>query len=205
MTSESRSENASALYQEALATFARVLQEARDAGDLEPTAMTVATRDGEGIDARVVLLKGVDEHGFQFHSNYESAKGVQLAAHPQAALCFHWKTLRHGVQVRVQGRVERLPADLSDAYFASRPRGSQIGAWASRQSRPLRDRTEFETRISEMDERYDGSPVPRPPHWGGYRVVPDRIEFWYGAKFRLHERVVYAIVDGAWTSGFLYP
>jgi pyridoxamine 5'-phosphate oxidase len=194
------------LYQEALAAFGDLLRQAQAAGDPEPTAMTLATAVGDRVSARIVLLKGHDERGFRFHTNYESAKGEQLKAHPRAALCFHWKTLRNGVQVRVEGHVERLPADESDAYFATRPRGSQIGAWASSQSRTLADRDEFDARIAEAERRFEGAPVPRPPHWGGYRVVPDRIELWYGADFRLHERQCYERgADGRWTRRMLFP
>lgn len=194
-----------ALYQQALATFRGLIEEATAAGDPEPTAMTLATARGERLSARIVLLKGVDARGFRFFSNYESAKGTQLAAHPQAALCFHWKTLRNGVQVRVEGGVERLPAEESDAYFATRPRGSQIGAWASLQSQPLASREEFEARIRQIEQRFADGPVPRPPHWGGYVVVPDRIEFWYGASFRLHERQVYVHSGNGWSREMLYP
>lgn len=167
--------------------------------------MTLATVEDGRVCARIVLLKGVDQRGFRFFTNYDSDKGEQLAAHPRAALCFHWKTLRHGVQVRVEGDVARLPADESDAYFASRPRGSQIGAWASRQSQTLRDRAEFEARIAEVESRFDGVPVPRPPHWGGFVLAPRRIEFWYGADFRLHERVLYEAGAQDWTRRLLYP
>ncbi len=194
------------LYQEALATFRGLLDEARASADPEPTAMTLATCVDGRVSARVVLLKGVDEHGFSFFTNYESAKGAQLAVHPQVALCFHWKTLREQIQVRVEGRAERLSASESDAYFATRARGSQIGAWASRQSQPLADRAEFEARIAEYEARFADAPVPRPPHWGGYVVVPDCIEFWYGAGFRLHERWRYErTTTGDWRKGLLYP
>ncbi|MEO7324460.1 MAG: pyridoxamine 5'-phosphate oxidase [Dokdonella sp.] len=194
-----------ALYQQALATFLSLLDEARAAGDPEPTAMTLATAQDGRLSARVVLLKGVDARGFRFFTNYESAKGLQLAAHPQAALCFHWKTLRDGVQVRVEGAVERLSAEESDTYFTTRPRGSQIGAWASAQSQPLASREEFEARIERIEQRFADVPVPRPPHWGGYLVVPDRVELWYGASFRLHERVCYASDGMRWTKGMLFP
>ncbi|GAA0707766.1 pyridoxamine 5'-phosphate oxidase [Dokdonella soli] len=206
MTNTTANVESTALYQQALATFRSLLDEARTAGDPEPTAMTLATADRDGrLSARIVLLKGVDERGFRFFTNYESAKGAQLAAHPQVALCFHWKTLHEGVQVRIEGRVEKLSADESDAYFMSRPRGSQIGAWASPQSQPLADRAEFEARIAEFEQRFAGIAVPRPPHWGGFVVVPELIEFWYGATFRLHERVEYALGEGAWTKRMLYP
>lgn len=169
--------------------------------------MTLATCDGNGrLSARIVLLKAVDTAGFRFFTNYESAKAQQLAAHPQAALCFHWKRLREQVQVRVEGRVQRLPEADSDAYFASRPRGSQLGAWASRQSQTLPDRATFETRYAEAEQRYADGDVPRPPHWGGYVLVPDRIEFWFGAEYRLHDRDLYERGDdGHWSRRNLYP
>lgn len=189
-----------------MTTFTGLLDEARASGDVEPTAMTLATADAHGrVSARIVLLKGVDESGFRFHTNYESLKGHQLAAHPQVALCFHWKLLREQVQVRVEGVASMVSAAESDAYFASRPRGSQIGAWASLQSQALPDRDTFERRIAEAEKRYEGASVPRPPHWGGYLVRPDRIEFWYGARFRLHERVTYVREGGMWSKGMLYP
>jgi len=198
-------EESAPLYQEALATFARLLDDARASGDPEPTAMTLATADANGrVSARIVLLKGVDARGFRFFTNYESAKASQLAAHPQVALCFHWKMLRDPVQVRIEGSVTRLPEAESDAYFATRPRGSQIGAWASLQSQPLPDRATFERRVAEFEARFKDS-VPRPPHWGGYVVAPDRIEFWYGAQFRLHERVCYERDSAGWRKGLLYP
>ncbi|MGH8172523.1 MAG: pyridoxamine 5'-phosphate oxidase, partial [Rhodanobacteraceae bacterium] len=179
---------------------------ARASGDREPNAMTLATADAHGrVSARIVLFKGADAGGFRFFTNYESAKGDQLAAHPQAALCFHWKLLREQVQVRIEGSVEKVSAVESDEYFASRPRGSQIGAWASFQSQPLDTRQTFERRYDDFDRRYAAEPVPRPPNWGGYRLRPDRIEFWYGATYRLHERVCYAIRDGIWSKGLLYP
>jgi pyridoxamine 5'-phosphate oxidase len=194
------------LYQEALAEFRALLDGAMATGDSEPTAMTLATADGDGrVHARIVLLKGVGEDGFRFFTNYESAKGNQLAAHPQAALCWHWKALREGIQVRAEGRVRALPSADSDLYFASRPRGSQIGAWASLQSQTLPSREEFEARIAHYDDKFAGVDVPRPPHWGGYALAPDLIEFWYGAQFRLHERVRYELGDGAWTKRGLYP
>jgi pyridoxamine 5'-phosphate oxidase len=206
MDTNSPREASAALYQEALATFAALLEEARASGDNEPTAMTLATADASGrLSARIVLLKGVDADGFRFFTNYESLKGAQLAVHPQVALCLHWKLLREQVQVRVEGDVSLLSAAESDAYFASRPRGSQIGAWASLQSQALPDRAMFEQRVAEFEKRYEGTSVPRPPHWGGYLVRPDRIEFWYGAKYRLHERVMYVREGGVWGRGMLYP
>jgi len=168
--------------------------------------MTLATADAHGrVSARIVLLKSVDADGFRFFTNYDSDKAAQIAAHPQVALCFHWKLLREGVQVRVEGDITKVSAAESDTYFASRPRGSQIGAWASPQSQPLPDRGTFEARIAEFERRFADGPVPRPPQWGGYLVRPDRIEFWYGARFRLHERVRYEKTDGIWMRGMLYP
>jgi pyridoxamine 5'-phosphate oxidase len=206
MNGDSSREDSLALYQEALATFDGLLDAARASGDSEPTAMTLATSDGAGrVSARVVLLKGVGADGFRFYTNYESEKGVQLAAHPQAALCFHWKLLGEQVQVRIEGAVSKTSDDDSDAYFATRARGSQIGAWASLQSQALPDRETFEERVAGFEKRFEGVSVQRPPHWGGYVVRPDRIEFWYGARFRLHERVTYTREGDAWRKGMLYP
>lgn len=194
------------LIPEILHTFRDLLQEARDASDPEPTAMTLATADGKGrVSARIVLLKGVDERGFRFFTNYESAKGAQLAAHSQVALCFHWKTMRHAVQVRVEGRSERLSAEESDAYFATRARMSQIGAWASEQSRTLPDRATFDERVAHYEKEFEGRDVPRPPHWGGLLVAPDMVEFWYGEAYRLHERVCWERNGESWQSRLLYP
>lgn len=195
-----------ALYQDALNTFTDLLEQAKRSPDPEPTAMTVATvgRDGRPA-ARTVLLKAFDERGFVFFTNFSSRKGRQLAANPQAALLFHWKHLREGVQVKIEGTVEPVSAAEADAYFASRPRGSQIGAWASLQSQPLASRELFDRRVADVEKRYEGQDVPRPPHWSGFRVVPERIEFWYGAQFRLHERQCYERIDGAWTQAMLYP
>lgn len=198
------------LIPDILDTFRDLLEQARAAGDPEPTAMTLATRDGAGrIAARIVLLKDVDARGFCFYTNYDSAKGAELDAYPQAALCFHWKTAGDpaagGVQVRVEGEVVRLGAAESDAYFATRPRGSQIGAWASLQSQTLPDREAFDARVARYEREFAGREVPRPPHWGGYRVEADAVEFWYGAQHRLHQRVRWEWRDGAWTRRLLYP
>lgn len=194
------------LHPEILDTFRGLLDEARASADPEPTAMNLATATPDGrVHARIVLLKGVDERGFRFFTNYDSAKGRQLVAHEQAALTFHWKHVRDGVQVRVEGVAQRLSAQESDAYFASRPRGSQIGAWASLQSRPLPDRATFETRVAEFERQFEGGEVPRPPHWGGFLLAADRVEFWYGAQYRLHERVCWRREGGNWTHGLLYP
>jgi pyridoxamine 5'-phosphate oxidase len=196
------------LYQEAITTFRALLDDATRAGDPEPTAMTLATSNADGrVAARMVLLKAVDERGFTFYTNYQSAKAEQIAAHSQAALCFLWKTLRggSGVQVRVEGKLELTTATESDAYFASRARDSQIGAWASAQSQTLPSRDTFYARIAEFEKKFEGVPVPRPPHWGGYRVVPDLIELWYGQRARLHERDRYELNDGRWSKRMLYP
>ena len=194
------------LYAEALVGFRELLDEARATGDTEPTAMTLATVDADGrVAARIVLLKQHDERGFVFYTNTLSRKGRDLAANSQAALLFHWKTLRDQVQVRIEGRVELVGAHEADVYFASRPRASQIGAWASLQSETLPTREDFERRIAQFERQHADRPVPRPPHWSGYRVVPDRFEFWYGAEFRLHERYLYERRDGIWRKRMLYP
>jgi pyridoxamine 5'-phosphate oxidase len=153
----------------------------------------------------MVLLKGVDARGFVFYTNTLSAKGLELAAQPKAALLFHWKSLRR--QVRVRGPVEAVSAEEADAYFASRPRGSQIGAWASDQSRALPDRLALERRVAEFGLKFGIGKVPRPPHWSGYRVLPRTIEFWRDRPFRLHERLAYSreAEDAAWTVARLYP
>jgi len=194
------------LYAEALFNFRELLDEARASGDPEPTAMTVASVDPDGRpSARTVLLKAHDERGFVFYTNLRSRKGRELAHNPHAALLFHWRHMRNGVQVRIEGRAEPVSAQEADAYFASRPRGSQLGAWASDQSETLPDAATFERRLDQIEARYAGGPVPRPPHWSGLRVVPDRIEFWYGAEFRLHERWMYELVEGQWRKRMLYP
>jgi len=191
---------------EALDTFRSLLREATDAGDPEPTSMTLATADAAGRpSARTVLLKGVDENGFVFFTNYDSRKGEELAANPQAALLFFWKSLRHQVQARIDGQVEQVSAEESDRYFASRPRMSQMGAWASLQSQTLESRETFEKRLADYEREFAGGEVPRPPHWGGYRVRPRLIEFWYGAEFRLHERHVHELGEHGWTVRMLYP
>jgi pyridoxamine 5'-phosphate oxidase len=194
------------LTDEILDTFNALLSEAQASTDPEPTAMTLATVGKGGRPAaRTVLLKAVDARGFVFYTNFESRKGRQLAGNPQAALLFHWKLIREGVQVKVEGTVEPVTATEADAYFATRARASQIGAWASLQSQVLPSREVFEQRIAEMEARFQGAPVPRPPHWSGFRVVPEMVEFWYGARFRLHERHRYERVDGAWQQRMLFP
>jgi pyridoxamine 5'-phosphate oxidase len=194
------------LYPEAIATFQRLLNQARSSDEPEPTAMTLSTATASGRpSSRTVLLKQADERGFVFFSNYDSHKGRQLDGNPQAALLLLWKHLDNMVQVKVEGRVEKVEAAESDDYFASRPRMSQLGAWASLQSETLEAREDFEQRLADYDREFAGGEVPRPPHWGGYRVVPDVIEFWYGAEFRLHERHRYECVDGQWRKRMLYP
>lgn len=194
------------LTREILDTFRQLLDEAAASGDREPTAMNLATVDALGhVSSRIVLMKGIDERGLRFHTNYESDKGVQLDAHPQVALCFHWKQLREGVQARVEGIARKLQPEDSDAYFATRARGSQIGAWASLQSQTLPDRETFEQRLARYEHEFDGREVPRPPHWGGFVVEPDMVEFWHGAQFRWHERVRWSRHGQTWTHRLLYP
>jgi pyridoxamine 5'-phosphate oxidase len=194
------------LYTEALATFRELLDAARAAGDPEPTAMTVATATGDGRpSARSVLLKSCDERGFVFYTHVASQKGHELHENPRAALLFLWKTLRKQVQARIEGAVEVVDDDEADAYFTSRDRLSQIGAWASKQSETMDARATFEARIAEVEREYEGRDVPRPQGWTGYRVIPDGFEFWYGAPFRLHERQRYDLRDGVWTKRMLYP
>ena len=181
------------LYAEALATFGRLLDEATASGIADPNAMALATADADGLPAvRTVLLKSFDERGFVFFTHFDSPKGRDLQANPHAALLFLWRNLREaGVQARVAGGVVRVGDAEADAYFASRPRMSQLGAWASTQSATLASREAFDARLAEVEARFEGSEVPRPPGWGGFRVVPVSFEFWYGAGFRLHERWCY--------------
>ena len=186
------------------ALFDSWFAEAREAEINDPEAMAVATADADGQPSvRMVLLKGHGPAGFVFYTNEQSAKGDQLAANPSAALLFHWKTLRR--QVRVEGAVDRVTDAEADAYFASRARDSQLGAWASDQSRPLDARATFENRFEATKQRFEGQDVPRPPHWGGYRVVPERIEFWSDRPHRLHERRLFTRDADRWSEGLLYP
>jgi pyridoxamine 5'-phosphate oxidase len=170
----------------------------------EPTAFSLATADEQGRPSvRIVLLKDVDEHGFVFYTNYESRKGRELLATRRAALCFHWMPLE--VQVRVEGGVTTVTDEEADAYFASRPRGSQIGAWASTQSRTLARRADLEARVKQYEREYEGKSVVRPKHWSGFRVAPDRIEFWKGMPSRLHEREVFHREGTSWRLEMLFP
>lgn len=170
----------------------------------DSNAMALATVDAAGQPSvRMVLLKGHGPDGFVFYTNRESRKAGELAVVPRAALLFHWKSLRR--QIRIEGAVTLASDAESDAYFASRSRDSQLGAWASDQSRPLPDRATFEARYEAMRARFAGQDVPRPPHWGGYRVTPQRIEFWQDREHRLHERRVFTRTEGGWDEGLLYP
>lgn len=187
-----------------IALFESWLAEARDGEPNDPTAMAVATVDAQGMPSvRMVLLKDVGPQGFVFYTNFESRKGSQLLANPKAALLFHWKSLRR--QVRVEGAVSRVSEAEADAYFASRPKDSQIGAWASQQSRPLEGRFELEKRVAKFAAKYGLGKVPRPAHWSGFRVAPERIEFWQDGAFRLHDRLVYHRTEPGWRTERLYP
>ena len=187
-----------------LETFRRWLTEAERAGLPEPTAMHLATAGADGAPAgRMVLLKGLDERGFVFYTNYESAKGRHLAANARAALTFHWQPLGH--QVRVSGPVRKVSAAESDAYFAGRPLGSRLGAWASRQSDVIESRAALEDAVGAVAARWPGGDVPRPPWWGGYRVRHQAVEFWTHRDDRLHERVRYTRRRGRWAVDLLSP
>jgi pyridoxamine 5'-phosphate oxidase len=188
-----------------LQLFDQWFAEARASEPNDPEAMALATADARGKpSARMVLLKGHGPDGFVFYTNEQSEKGSELAANSNAALLFHWKSLRR--QVRIEGEVERVPDDEADTYFATRSRDSQLGAWASDQSRQLKSREFFEARYEEIKRKFEGQEVPRPPHWGGYRVVPLTMEFWTDRPHRLHERRLFlAQTDGSWESWLLYP
>jgi pyridoxamine 5'-phosphate oxidase len=191
---------------EPLALFADWFKAAKEKEPNDPNAMALATADADcAPDVRMVLLKDFGPEGFTFYSNAESAKGLQLAANPRAALAFYWKSLRR--QVRVRGPISAAPAAEADAYFQSRDRGARLGAWASQQSRPLPDRLALEKRVAEFAVRFGVGTVPRPPHWGGYVLTPLSIEFWRDRPFRLHDRLVFTrtSADAPWTKQRLYP
>ncbi|MGH7022721.1 MAG: pyridoxamine 5'-phosphate oxidase [Caulobacteraceae bacterium] len=187
-----------------IAMFGTWLGEATRREPNDANAMTLATVDAEGMpDARMVLLKGVDERGFVFFTNTESAKGLQLAAQPRAALVFHWKSLRRSVRVR--GDIEPVTEAEADAYFASRAKSAQIGAWASDQSRPMPDAHALERRVAQFALKFAIGKTPRPPNWSGYRLTPRTIEFWRNRPFRLHERTAFIRAGDGWTAQRLYP
>ena len=184
--------------------FDEWLAEAQLAEPNDPTAMALATADSDGRPSvRMVLMKGHDERGFVFYTNLDSRKGEELAANASAALLFHWKSLRR--QVRIEGPVEPVSELEADSYFATRARDSQLGAWASDQSRPLDSRATFEARYEETRRRFEGGEVPRPPRWAGWRVRPERIEFWTSRDHRLHERRLFTRAGDGWSEGLLYP
>ena len=186
------------------ALFEQWLADARAAEPNDPEAMALATADREGRPSvRMVLLKGHGPEGFVFYTNVDSRKGGELAANPNVALVFHWKSLRR--QVRIEGKIEGVAGDEADAYYATRVRDSQIGAWASDQSRPLDRRETLEARFAEIADRFEDQPVPRPLHWSGFRVVPKSIEYWSDGAHRLHQRRLFTRDSGGWSEGLLYP
>ncbi len=191
-------------YKDPIEHFAALFAEAQRVIPVDPNAAIVASVGETGRpSARVLLMKDFDARGFVFFTNLQSRKGRELLGQPYAALVFFWQPMER--QVRIEGRVERVTDAEADAYFASRPRGSQIGAWASLQSQALSSRQLLEQRVAELEQKYAGQTVPRPPHWSGVRVVPDRLEFWHARPSRLHERLVYVREDSGWRTEYLYP
>jgi len=187
-----------------IAEFQSLFEKAKRSEPGDATACCLATAEADGRPtARMVLLKGVAADGFVFFTNYGSRKAAQLDANPRAALCFYWSSLDR--QVRVEGPVERLDAAESDAYYASRPRGSRIAAWASKQSQPLASRADLVARVARLEAKYLGREVPRPDFWGGYRLAPERIEIWHNQLYRLHDRFVYRATSDGWDRQRLYP
>lgn len=190
--------------QDPIEKFQEWFKAAQESEINDPNAMNLATVDAAGRpSSRMVLLKDVDERGFVFYTNLESRKGRELAGNPHVALNFHWKSLRK--QVRVEGAAEPVTGDEADAYFQSRARGSRIGAWASQQSRPMEGMFILERRVAEFTAKFGIGEVPRPPHWSGFRVLPDAVEFWSDGKFRLHERIHYTRTADGWTTERLFP
>ena len=195
---------AAAAAEDPYALFDRWMAEASDAEPNDPNAAALATVSADGAPSvRVVLLKSVDNRGFAFFTNLDSHKGRDLRANPRAALNLHWKSL--GRQVRIEGRVEQVSDAEADAYYATRPRGSRIGAWASKQSQPLDDRATLEGRVADFEGRFGGDDIPRPDFWSGFRIVPEKIEFWQGRQSRLHDRLVFRRKKDGWTKQLLYP
>jgi pyridoxamine 5'-phosphate oxidase len=187
-----------------MARFTALFARAAEKAPFDHTAATLATAGtGCAPSARIVLVRTVDERGFVFFTNYQSRKAREIEQNAAAALCFYWPWLDE--QVRAEGRLEKVSAEESDRYFATRPRGSQIGAWASAQSEPLASRSDLEARYFDVERQYEGTAVPRPPHWGGYRLTPDRIEFWKAGQYRLHDRVVYTRTADGWETQTLNP
>lgn len=192
------------LSEEIIGEFNRFFKRARECGEQEPTAMVLATSDGKGlVTSRTVLLKALDENGFVFFTNTRSRKGRQMDLCPRASATFLWKA--SGCQVQLVGAVSRVSEEAADAYFATRDRLSQIGAWASDQSAPLESREALLARVQELESRYEGREVPRPPHWTGYCLSPETVEFWTQREFRLHDRFLYSQRDGAWVRQRLNP
>jgi len=186
--------------------FAEWMQDATKSEPNDPNAVAVATVDESGLpNVRMVLLKDFDEHGFVFYTNYESQKGQEILSAGKAAMCFHWKSLRR--QIRVRGPVEQVSAEEADAYYQSRPRGSRIGAWASKQSRPLESRFALEKAVAEYTARFAIGEIPRPEYWSGFRIKPTYIEFWHDRPFRLHDRLIFKrdTPEGDWTTQKFYP